>query len=238
MKHSKVSEQNVKHPGSQASLGVRFLNLIDGDNYPCVGAKSALARESIETQQFDTLGQRENDGPLLKGLSSFVGMIESDGHDENTVHSYVALFDGPENMTELRFESLLWSQLWRLHKLDVLAGSDSADDVSSDTSSPHFSLSLAGHPFFVIGLHAQASRRARQFNQPALVFNSHRQFEKLREDGRYRKMQEATRSRDIALQGSINPNLADFGQESEARQYSGRQVGENWRCPHDFSRKS
>ena len=64
-----------------------------------------------------------------------------------------------------------------------------------------------------------------------MVFNSHRQFEQLRADGRYQKMQAATRERDIALQGSINPNLADFGQAAEARQYSGRAVGPDWVCP-------
>lgn len=58
---------------------------------------------------------------------------------------------------------------------------------------------------------------ARQFPSPVLVYNSHRQFEELRADGRYKKMQKATCQRDIALQGSINPNLADFGCNSEAR---------------------
>jgi len=93
---------------------------------------------------------------------------------------------------------------------------------------------MVEHPFFVIGLHPHASRLARRFSNPALVFNSHRQFEKLREDGRYWKIQAATRSREIDLQGSINPNLADFGEESEARQYSGRMVEADWRCPFDF----
>jgi len=71
---------------------------------------------------------------------------------------------------------------------------------------------MVEHPFFVIGLHPYASRLARRFSNPALVFNSHRQFEKLREDGRYWKIQAATRSREIDLQGSINPNLADFSE--------------------------
>lgn len=72
---------------------------------------------------------------------------------------------------------------------------------------------------------------ARRLPSPALVFNSHRQFDRLRADGRYAKMQAATRERDIALQGSINPNLADHGEASEARQYSGRAVDADWICP-------
>jgi FPC/CPF motif-containing protein YcgG len=33
------------------------------------------------------------------------------------------------------------------------------------------------------------------------------------------------------VQGTLNPNLADFGERSESRQYSGREVEEGWRCP-------
>jgi len=113
----------------------------------------------------------------------------------------------------------------------MVRGSPWSADVSTDPDDPKFSLSLAGHPFFVIGLHPGASRIARRAPFPVLVFNSHRQFNRLRADGRYAKMQKATRARDTSLQGSINPNLADFGTAAETRQYSGRAVEANWRCP-------
>ncbi len=215
----------------------RFLEFIAGDTYPCVGAKSALARGSIETHELGTLGDHRNDRLMLDGLSQFVAMIEESACEEDIVNSYVAIFDGPFDMNELQFESSMWSQLWRIHELDTLAGNHSAEDVSSDPDNPHFSLSMAGHPFFLIGLHPRASRLARRFSHPVLVFNSHRQFEKLRGDRRYGKMQSAIRSRDIELQGSVNPNLADFGEASEARQYSGREVEDDWRCPFDFKEK-
>lgn len=215
----------------------RFLEFLGGATYPCVGAKSALARGTIETHEFRSLGDPHNDQPLVDGISRFVARIEDSASDTNTVHSYAAIFRGPFNMDELRFESSLWSQLWRMHKLDVLAGNCPADDVSNNTASPRFSLSMAGHPFFLIGLHPFASRIARRFSHPVMVFNSHRQFEKLKEDGRFEKMQAATRSRDTELQGSVNPNLAEFGEASEARQYSGREVEDGWRCPYSFGRK-
>jgi FPC/CPF motif-containing protein YcgG len=44
-------------------------------------------------------------------------------------------------------------------------------------------------------------------------------------------VQEVIRNRERNLQGNLNPNLADFGTRSEARQYSGRPVEEGWRCP-------
>lgn len=237
----------MKHPGDLGinevglqpvpDLGGRFLALLAEATYPCVGAKSALARGSIETHEFGALGDSGNDRPMLDDLSRFVAMIEASACNEDIVHSYVALFSGPGDMSELRFESLMWAQLWRIHKLDILAGNPPADDVNSDSDSPLFSLSIAGHPFFAIGLHANASRLARRFSNPVLVLNSHRQFEKLRKDGRFEKMQVATRARDIALQGSQNPNLADFGEVSEARQYSGREVEANWKCPFHFKEK-
>lgn len=215
-------------------LGRNFQDLLDADDYPCVGAKAGLSQGAIETHEFGPLGDRSNDRLLADGLAGFVDMIDAAPADDFIVHSYVAIFRGPTDMTERRFEALLWSQLWHMHELDVLTGNHPAQDVSDDVASRHFSLSLSGHPFFVIGLHANASRFARRFSHPALVFNSHRQFEKLRKDGRFEKMQAATRARDVALQGSVNPNLADFGDASEARQYSGREVEADWKCPFDF----
>lgn len=221
-----------------ADLGESFRAFLDRDDYPCVGAKAGLSQGAIETREFGALGDRANGRALADGLSRFVDMIEAAPSDDFIVHSWVAIFRGPTEMTERRFEWLLWSQLLRMHGLDVLAGNQPARDVSDDVASRHFSLSLSGHPFFVIGLHANASRLARRFSHPALVFNSHRQFEKLREGGRFEKMQAATRARDVELQGFVNPNLADFGEASEARQYSGREVEADWKCPFDFRKQS
>ncbi|MCB2425480.1 guanitoxin biosynthesis heme-dependent pre-guanitoxin N-hydroxylase GntA [Methylophaga pinxianii] len=222
----------------ELTLSERFFEFIDDNTFPCVGAKAALANDSIEAHEFDKLGTHENDQRIVDGLSRFVQMLDTLDDDSMEVHSYVALFDGPFDMNEHEFEAQLWAQLWRLHKLDIKAGNKPANDVSSDTNNPRFSMSLSGHPFFIIGLHPHASRMARRFSHPAMVFNSHRQFDRLRKDGRFEKMQEATRSRDKELQGSINPNLANFGEASEARQYSGRKVEDQWQCPYDFRRNN
>lgn len=231
--NEKYQEIEINH-NPAINLGESFLAFLGDNAFPCVGAKAALANGSIETHEFGMLGDSANDQMLADGLCRFVEMIEASADDSKIVHSFVAIFRGPFDMDEKQFESLLWSQLWQLHKLDIRSGNLSADDVSSDTDNVHFSLNISGHPFFLIGLHQHASRLARRFSHPVMVFNSHRQFEKLREDGRFEKMQAATRSRDIEFQGSINPNLADFGNESEARQYSGREVEDDWQCPFVF----
>jgi uncharacterized protein len=65
------------------------------------------------------------------------------------------------------------------------------------------------------------------------VFNAHEQFEHLREHGMFLGMQSTIRGREVALQGKINPNLANYGDASEARQYSGKPVASDWRAPFD-----
>ena len=212
-------------------MTAQFHDFVGAATFPCVGAKSAQSRGALEAHEFGALGDRANDAALLDRLGRFVTRIEAADPGERTTHSFVALFDGPRDTCERRFEALLWAQLQRLHDLDARRGTAWAADVSRDPDDPEFSLSLAEHPFFVVGLHPGASRLARRFAWPALVFNSHRQFEQLRADGRYGKLQAATRQREIDLQGAINPNLADFGSVTEARQYSGRAVGADWTCP-------
>ena len=144
--------------------------------------------------------------------------------------TFVAIFERPRNLDELQFENLFWQQLRALHALDA-AHFDWDPNVRSDPADPHFSFSFGGQALYVIGLHANSSRQARRFRWPTLVFNPHEQFERLRADGKWKRMQETIRMRDRELQGTINPMLSDFGEASEARQYSGRAVEENWRAP-------
>jgi uncharacterized protein len=64
------------------------------------------------------------------------------------------------------------------------------------------------------------------------VFNLHDQFEQLRAQGRYEKLRASIVERDVALAGAPNPMLARHGTVSEARQYSGRVVPADWKCPY------
>jgi FPC/CPF motif-containing protein YcgG len=66
------------------------------------------------------------------------------------------------------------------------------------------------------------------------VFNDHFQFERLRANQQFDRIRDAIRERDESLHGSVNPMMADHGSHSEARQYSGRSVGTDWRCPVHF----
>lgn len=211
-----------------AKLIDEFERSIRRPDFPCVGAKSALALGRIEYFVGDGFDRTTYDLPLYEAIRRFTEALEP---DTAAVQSFVALFDTPRDLDEADFEICLWDKLQSLHNLDAAYGSDWADSTDRDPMSPHFSLSLCGTSYFVVGLHPHASRTARRFTTPTLVFNSHEQFEALRKDGRYAKLQSTIRTRDRELDGDINPMLADFGDDSEAFQYSGRRLDKSWKCP-------
>jgi FPC/CPF motif-containing protein YcgG len=134
------------------------------------------------------------------------------------------------DLDEEAFERALWARLQALHELDrrryEWSGESSCDPRASD-----FSFSLGGRAFYLVGMHPRSSRKARRLPTPALVLNLHAQFETLRAQGVYETMRRLIRRRDLAFSGSVNPMLADFGQASEAAQYSGRLVPPDWVCP-------
>lgn len=197
-------------------------------DFPCVGAKSALARGEISCLVLDDITRPVEDIELRAGLCKFVEQLKRDGP---LVQSFAAVFAGPDDLSESNFETALWNRLQCLHNLDTVAGAPWAHDTSSDPDSHHFSVSFCGEAFFVIGLHPNSSRPARRFKFPTLIFNSHEQFERLRVDGRFDTMKQIIRKNEVKVTGSINPMLNDYGDASEAPQYSGREVGADWACP-------
>lgn len=204
-----------------------FRSFVLDEGYPCLGARAALHRTTYRFGAYERLDDDAVTHGLMRDLYAFV--TERRGIAD-TFATFAAVFREPVPGGEAGFEAALWSQLDRLHGLDRQFHLwDPA--VSDDPADPTFSFSLAGNAFFVVGMHPAATRDARRFAWPALVFNAHTQFEQLKEDGRFTGLQHRIRERDRALQGSINANLAEFGHHSEARQYAGREVPADWACP-------
>jgi FPC/CPF motif-containing protein YcgG len=204
-----------------------FRTLVLNPAFSCVGAMSAIRRGRYRLGLYAEMGSSGATAGLARDLFDF---IEEQDNLHDDFSTFVACFEGPAGIDEEGFEGLLWAQLQRLHEQDRRHHRWDPS-VSPDPEDPKFAFSFAGTAFFVVGLHAASSRFARRFAWPTLVFNAHHQFEKLRGEGRYDRFQEVIRNRERDLQGSLNPNLADFGTSSEARQYSGRPVQEGWRCP-------
>ncbi len=221
--HALFRSNDLDHPLSQ-----HFRRFIEQRDFPCVGAKSALRASRLEITVARDITSSWDDLRIYPSLLAFVR-----GYAAEPVlfQSFAVVFDGPLDLDEPAFERALWDRVQSLTEKDVHGRQPSDRRVSPDPSDPHFSLSFGGQGFFVVGLHPRASRRARRFERPTLVFNLHDQFERLRADGRYEKLREQILTRDAAYSGGANPMLARHGEISEARQYSGRAVDDAWQAP-------
>jgi FPC/CPF motif-containing protein YcgG len=205
----------------------QFRDFVLDRDFSCVGGKKAFHDGTYRFGVYGELGSAAASAGLARDLWEFVHERPSMGSHFTT---FAACFANPAPADEHEFERLLWAQLQSLHDLDK---EHSAWDpsVSSDPEDRNYSFSFAGRGFFVVGLHAGSSRWSRKLSTPALVFNAHEQFEYLRAVGKYESFKRVIRRRELRSQGSINPNLSDFGDVSEARQYSGRHTEEGWKCP-------
>ena len=211
---------------SDSSITNAFQAFIGRDAFPCLGAKAAAARQNIRVLCADDLQATTSDALITRCLQDFAaGLTPS-----SLYVSLAVTFAHTVPLSEKEFEDALWARLQAIHDIDALTHDWDAD-VSTDVTSPDFSMSVGGKAFYVLGLHPLASRLARRFDCPVLVFNLHSQFELLRADGHYEKLRDTIINRDIAFCGSHNPMLAVHGTVSEARQYSGRKVDAGWQCP-------
>ncbi len=204
-----------------------YMSFLEAKKFPCIAAKAALAKKNVRCMVADNMACPKDDENILQFLYEFVDEYRE---SKDFYHTATIIFSGPQINNEEMFDELLWQRLQAFEILD--AQNYSYDNrVEADPSSSTFSFSIKEEAFYIIGLHRASSRQARQFTYPALVFNPHAQFEQLRSTTKYEVMKNKVRKRDIALSGSVNPMLQDFGESSEVFQYSGRKYDESWQCP-------
>lgn len=209
------------------NLDEEFNNFINQESFPCIGAKAALKKNQLHYLIAKDLRLNHDDQAILQHTYDFINRWKS---NTQTLQTSIVLFQHPRFLMEVAFEDYLWKRLQSLHELDSQHYKwDSS--VHSEVAHKKFSFSLGGHAFFVVGLHSQSSRKARAFAYPSLVFNLHEQFELLKKNGVYGLMRDKIRENDVLFSGSINPMLCDFGESSEALQYSGREVNQSFVCP-------
>lgn len=220
---------DVKRKRASISEEIRikkeFEKFILKNDHPCMMAKTVFSMDQVELKTYPEMGSPETTKELLKDIEEY---IENYDFDSNNFKTFMAVFPESPEYSEISFEKQLWKQLQYLHKLDK---TDWDPEVNEDPKDENFSFSIGGKAFYVVGLHPNSSRMARQSPYPTLTFNLHWQFEKLREMGSYDAVRDRIRDRDKKLQGHINPMLEDFGNNSEAKQYSGRKVEKEWKCP-------
>lgn len=217
---------------AQNELQAMLASHVADRTFPCVGAKAALAKGTLNVLAANRIDSAWDDLRIHDGLIRFA---EAYREEPGLFRSFAVVFEGPGDLDEPAFEDAVWRRIQSISDKDVWRGQPYDARVSADPDSPHFSLSFGGEAFFVVGLHPHASRVARRFARPTMVFNLHDQFETLRVQGQYEGMREKIMVRDEAVAGSRNPMLSRHGEMSEARQYSGRVVEADWRCPFSYA---
>ncbi|MEU3980901.1 guanitoxin biosynthesis heme-dependent pre-guanitoxin N-hydroxylase GntA [Streptomyces sp. NPDC026672] len=197
--------------------------LVGREDFSCLGAKAALRRGTVRHRHHGELG---SDTGVLSHLDDLYDFLETFEPTARSYTSHVATFDPLPDTSERTFEETVWRHLQRMHDEDARhhVWSDAYD---ADPASPRFAFCVGGHPFFVVGLHPGASRPGRRFTSPALVFNSHLQFNAM--GPTFFKLRRKIRQRERAFHGSVNPSLATY--RDEARHYGGRMTEPDWRCP-------
>ena len=218
MKRAKAKQRE------NTAIARKFRAFIERSTFPCLGAKAALNRGTYRLQSYTEFGNSMVSTYLASDLQRF---INSPLRLRSDFATFGAIFSRPLEMTELEFEHRLWRILQQLNRIDA-EKFDWDPTVGRAPECANFAFSFGGHAFYIVGMHPRSSRLARRFPLPALMFNLHEQFRKLRTEGKWERMKASIRKRDVALQGEWNPMLDDFGQSSEARQYSGRAVDESW----------
>ncbi len=214
----------LRHP-----LTTAFEEFVRDPLFPCVGAKAALSKRQMTYVVARDIRSAWDDLNIHKCLMELINLYRK---NPAPFRSLAVIFEDENALDEVGFERLLWARLQSLSDKDVWLGQRPDDRVAHDPNHPEFSVSFGGEAFFIVGLHPQASRPARRFIRPTMIFNLHDQFEKLREADRYEKLRASIIERDIDLAGTANPMLSRHGVISPARQYSGRAVGPEWRCPY------
>lgn len=207
-----------------------LVTLIEDAAFPCVGAKSALAQSGLRIETARDITSARDDRAIHKALARW---SRTPADDAAEFRSLAVVFAGPRNLDERAFETALWDRLSNLTAHDRACGYVCEAGYSTDPDDPKFALSFGGRAYFAVGLHPRSSRKARQLPYPAIVFNLHNQFERMREADRYERMREVILARDEQFDGTANPMVARHGEVSEARQYSGRAVGDDWQCPYN-----
>jgi uncharacterized protein len=212
---------------SDESIKEAYCSYISGKHFACIGAKAALAKEHMQCFVASNMACGRADQAILHFLYNF---IEGYRNSADMYHSAAVIFRSPARTCAEDFDNCMWQRLQSLSDLDAV-NYPYDPRVDQDPASPNFSFSLKAEALFIIGMHPSSSRALRSFTYPTLVFNPHFQFEQLRRSGKYEKMKDIVRKRDIAFSGSVNPMLRNFGDASEVFQYSGREYDDSWQCP-------
>jgi uncharacterized protein len=210
----------------QGNIIEEFYGFVNQADFPCVIAKNLANKKNMYTMVAGHLACPHTDQAILDFIYNFIKHFRN---KEKQFSSAAIIFTNAP-LAEEEFELFFWQRLKALRNKDAIKFQYDAR-VSNDPASPEYSFSLGEEAFFVLALHPASSRKSRRFKYPVLIFNPHAQFEDMKKSGTYEKVKSIVRKRDFILSGSLNPMLTDFGNASEALQYSGKIYDQELKCP-------
>src|ERR1700712_304004 len=96
---------------SQHTLAYSFQEFVRDSRFPCVGAKSAMARDQIKVIVGRDIRSNWDDLRILPQLAAFA---QSYTEDPLLFQSFVVIFEQPDVLTEAEFEHHLWQRVQSL----------------------------------------------------------------------------------------------------------------------------
>jgi FPC/CPF motif-containing protein YcgG len=214
--------------GSPGEILQHLLDKIKEPQFPCIMAKAVMNQGVCHNVELTASDEGALAEAIFRELEGFASSYRA---NSEKLHSCIISFKHPRFNKFENFEAAFWKILGGIRAIDDQAHPYDAR-VSSNPEDGNFSFSVNEEAFFILLLHPESPRKARQFNVPSIVFNPHRQFEDLRAKGTFQKVRSTIRARDERYQGSANPMLMDFGSEvSEIFQYSGKDYTAKAQCP-------
>jgi FPC/CPF motif-containing protein YcgG len=212
----------------ECTMKEEFREHIMSKYFPYLNAKIVFQRNTFYFGFYDILASKHTTMLLWHHLMDFINR-QSDFWTNNQIFTrYVACFRTLRDIDEIVFERLLWKQLQLIHAEDVQNGIKWAENDSDNPTDSNFIFSIGGRAFFIVGLHPNSSRKARRFQTPTITFNSLDQFTNLRQLKMFNEVKQVIRNNDLLQNKSINPNLIINHQKSDAFEYSGKLIHEDW----------
>lgn len=201
---------------------------ITSPEFPCVMGAGAIKGGAFRVGVYADMASYATAEAVSADVARFAAERRSSPDLGSRFNTLITVYKSPSLLTERRFESTMWRHLAMIAECDALMFEwDPA--VSRNVRDETFAMSVGGTAFFLVGMHPGASRLSRRLPYAAIAWNAHEQFEQLRRKGSFDRVRDVIRRRDESLQGNINPNLTDFGEASDALQYSGRRTDAE--CP-------
>ncbi len=173
------SKNHLPQNAQQAAIQKSLKKFIVEDDHPCVMAQTVFSMDKVDLHVYENFGSKNAAHKILKDIKEYLLKYDFENND---FYTFVATFPDRKKYSEKQFEELLWKQLQFIHEADDQPWDPT---VSSDPENKNFSFSIHGKAFYMVGLHPNSSRMARRSPVPAIAFNLHWQFDKLREMGAY-----------------------------------------------------